>query len=515
MSPSFAPAHLFSFIVATLVAAGAHATIKINGVDESRVSNVTGLNTANVVIWGGVAGDCTVYAADHTCSSCTVVSSGGDTTRLTPCNDRRINGTLVMRITVTSDTQASGYPAITFGGTTSGSGSTNAPLNTLSGTVSKGNPGTIELRWSQICPLLVTTSSSGSGGGSAPNTDCTLPTGADSAQAFFNVGLKSVNDGGGFASGDDYAQITIKVVAGPSQTADYLTSVNGNGITYFEMTSGDAKGWVSKLSCSTSSSFPAGQNVTFRWVRVLFEPRTSPNTSVWSSISRGSPHTDLEISSSGNCSSGLNISPNYVQGGLRVISSTQTENVTIENDQVYDIKLAVVDDARNAYLYTPDGESGAAVSDTDCETSDGQPNQDAIGGSGKYECHTIRPAEVTGVLANKANCFIATASYGSPMAGEVDTFRHFRDTYLIPTKLGFKFVRWYYEHGPVYAKFIAQSDTYRAIARGALWLPLQFAKLSLDYGLAVGLSFLASITLAPFALLAWALNRKRKARVHA
>jgi len=174
------------------------------------------------------------------------------------------------------------------------------------------------------------------------------------------------------------------------------------------------------------------------------------------------------------------------------------------------VKLAVVDEARNAYYYT------AQADNEDCELADGTKNPASRSPvTGYYECHTIRPSEVVGILANKTNCFVATASYGSPMAKEVDTFRHFRDTYLIPTKLGLKFVRWYYREGPKYAHFIAKSDTYRAVARGFLWLPLQFAKISLLYGLGVGLMFLFTILIAPLALLGWMLKQRRSASTDA
>jgi hypothetical protein len=511
MSPSFASARLFSFILATLVVASAHATITINSVDESRVSNVRGLGTADVTIFGGIAGTCAKNAAasDTTCTSC-VQTAGGDS-GLTPCNDRRINGSLILRITITSDTQASGYPTMVVT-PTSGTAVKITPVTTP-GAVSKGSPGTIEVRWSDICNQMTV----GTSGGSASN--CAL-TGSDYALATVTVGMKSVNDSNGFAAEDDTAAIKIKLVAGPADTTQYLATTGGNGITYFEVVSGDQKGTLNKLSCTPGSGFPNSQNIRFQWVRVLFEERTNESTSAWSLINPGSPHTDLQISDSGSCDQGnLDLSPIAFQGGTATDSSGNQSTVNIENASastkpIYDIKVAVVDEARNVYLYTP------SANDQDCQDAAGNPNNpDARNQDGTfYECHTIRPAEVAGVLANKTNCFIATASYGSPMAGEVDTFRHFRDAYLIPTKLGFQFVRWYYEHGPVYAKFIAQSDTYRAIARGALWLPLQFAKLSLDYGIVAGLSFLASITLAPLALLAWALKalkRKRKASAHA
>ncbi len=485
-----------------MVALSAHAAIKINSVDESRVSNIRGLNTTDVTIFGGTAGTCARdnNSTETTCTSC--VAGGSGDSSLVPCNDRRINPNLVMLISITSDSQASGYPAMvvtpTGGGTPVRLGYTSSQS-----AVSKGSQGTISVRWADICNQMPVTS---------PGTisNC-IVSGVDNAILTVTIGMKSVNDTNTFASGDDQTTIKIKLVPGPASGSPlYLAQTGGNGITYFEVTSGDQKGTLSTLSCTPGSGFPNSQNIRFQWVRVLFEKRANENTPAWTNITPGSPHTDLQISDTGSCDDkNLDLTPIAIQGGTATDNSGNQSTVNIENTtdlankKIYDMKVAVVDEARNVYLYTPAG------NDQDCNNNPASRD----GTNSRYECHTIRPVPVTGVLANKTNCFVATASYGSPMANEVDTFRHFRDTYLIPTKLGLKFVRWYYEHGPAYAAFIKQSDTYRAIARGFLWLPLQFAKVSLSYGLFAGISFLTFTLFAPFALLAWMINRRRSARV--
>jgi hypothetical protein len=500
-------AQLISFIAIIFVVLNAHAAIKINGIDEGRASYVSGIGTTDITVFGGTAGTCSTGASatDTTCNSCLQNSTTGDG-GLTPCNDRRVNGNLILRITFTSDSQATGYPAAVVTAATGGT-TTRIDRVASSTAVAKGSPGTLEIKWSDLCGAMT----AGTSGGNANN--CVL-TASDFALVSITVGMKSVNDTNGFASGDDQSSTAIKVKLVAPPVSGNLASTGGNGITYFEVTSGDRKGTVSKLSCTQGSGFPSSQSVRFRWVRVLFEQRTTEATPVWSKINPGSAHSDLQISDAGTCDAGtLNLSPVAFSGGTAVSSTGVASNVSIENADgssstkpIYDIKVASVDEARNVYLYTP------ASNDQDCEDANGNPNNPAArSADGIYECHTIRPAVVAGVLANKVNCFIATASYGSPMAGEVDTFRHFRDTYLIPTRLGLEFVRWYYNNGPVYAKFIAQSDTYRAIARGFLWLPLQFAKISLDYGIVAGLSFLFFVLLSPIALLAWMLKRRRSA----
>jgi hypothetical protein len=495
----------FAFVLVFTSAREAHAAVTINSVDESRVSNVVGLGTATVVVYGGLAGSCASTAPDRTCSSCVANTAGGDN-GLLACNDRRINPDLVFSITVTSSDH-DGYPNIGVAGTGTGTGSILTQVaGTSASLVSKGSPATINITWRNLCNVMATTATSGGSGGTVP-TNCVLGTTDDAAQATFYVGMKQTNDTTPFGSSDDYQQLTIVIRKGEDGTAPTLAETSGNGITYFEFDSGDNKGTIKNLSCTQGNGFPNYQNIRFQWVRVLFEKRDDPNTPVWSRINSGSPHTDLEIGATGTCDTDLSLSPIIVTDGTAYDASGNASAVGVANDNVYDTKVAVVDQARNVAFYTPQ------TNDEDCDAGDA--SRSPV--SGHLECHTIRPAVVAGVLANKVNCFIATASYGSSMASEVDTFRHFRDTYLIPTKLGLKFVRWYYNNGPTYAKFIAQNETYRAIARGFLWLPLQFAKISMSFGLVAGLAFLMLVILSPIALIAWVYRRqhRRSTRHHA
>lgn len=66
-------------------------------------------------------------------------------------------------------------------------------------------------------------------------------------------------------------------------------------------------------------------------------------------------------------------------------------------------------------------------------------------------------------------CFIATAAFGSPLAGEVAALRHFRDAVLRKSSPGRAFVGLYYRMSPPVARFIGRHETLRAAARGALY----------------------------------------------
>ncbi|GMV91950.1 MAG: hypothetical protein AMXMBFR82_17280 [Candidatus Hydrogenedentota bacterium] len=65
-------------------------------------------------------------------------------------------------------------------------------------------------------------------------------------------------------------------------------------------------------------------------------------------------------------------------------------------------------------------------------------------------------------------CFIATAAYGSPLAGKLDTFREFRDAVLLKTAVGAALVDLYYTVSPPLADYIAAHPAIAAAVRLAL-----------------------------------------------
>ncbi len=71
-------------------------------------------------------------------------------------------------------------------------------------------------------------------------------------------------------------------------------------------------------------------------------------------------------------------------------------------------------------------------------------------------------------------CFIATATYGSPLARDVKVLNEFRDRYLVRNSLGRSLVSLYYRHGPNLADFISTRPPLKGLVRGGL-RPLVFA----------------------------------------
>ncbi len=86
------------------------------------------------------------------------------------------------------------------------------------------------------------------------------------------------------------------------------------------------------------------------------------------------------------------------------------------------------------------------------------------------------------------NCFIATASYGSPLADDVMILRKFRDDFLLKSSVGRVLVKGYYGFSPPLAEYISKHRIPRIATRIAL-SPIVYA---LKYPLVAMLVFMIS-----------------------
>jgi len=67
-----------------------------------------------------------------------------------------------------------------------------------------------------------------------------------------------------------------------------------------------------------------------------------------------------------------------------------------------------------------------------------------------------------------SGCFIATASYGTPFAKEIDVLRQWRDKSLMTNLFGKVFVKFYYVVSPTIAHFISKSEKLKEVVRSVL-----------------------------------------------
>ena len=105
-------------------------------------------------------------------------------------------------------------------------------------------------------------------------------------------------------------------------------------------------------------------------------------------------------------------------------------------------------------------------------------------------------------------CFIATAAFGSGLAEKVVLLKDFRDRFLLTNGPGTSFVKFYYQHSPPVARFIAQHDSLRAAVRILLYPFIAFAYIMLHTGLPVRLVLVACVVLS----VAWTVGRTFRAR---
>ncbi len=427
----------------TAFSPSAHAGVTVSEV--ARASRVEGLGTATVTIYGGVAGSlgrCNTTAADALCNNCNITEAestglpaADPDTLLLACNNQRIHPDLQLLLSVSSDA-VDGRITLTNSDGNSALAPVSVPAN-----LTKGSVGQIAFRWSDVCTRVISVDTNSGGEGA---TLCAPTSGH--ASASFRFGISNDGDDLLNGSGDDYRTVTIIIrgTEGASIATDCDDAATDPRICYFEMGPGDEKAIVKSLQKPDGSSFPTGQNTTYKFLRFLFDNRGFDH------IHMASSYVDLPIEAADTTS--FNVNPRRIEG--------------LTNDTAYYFKVAAVDAAGNVGLYS------GKDTDADCQYS---------GIPGDTTCRVVTPSEVVGVLDN-TNCFIATAAYGSSFADELTVLRDFRDQILIPTKIGKLFVKAYYTVSPTIAKWILKSDDLRSLTRKALVPFVWFAGISLAWG---------------------------------
>jgi hypothetical protein len=131
---------------------------------------------------------------------------------------------------------------------------------------------------------------------------------------------------------------------------------------------------------------------------------------------------------------------------------------TNEEDPQFYLECSV-SDVDTTPQYDIEGKNYSGVI-TAVVSNNSSPNMGQLNGTtfGGYGSGSQLPPDPCG-------CFIATAAYGTDTAEQLDILREFRDTVLLPNRVGARFVSFYYRASPPMADFISQNDVVRTIAR--------------------------------------------------
>jgi alpha-tubulin suppressor-like RCC1 family protein len=105
-------------------------------------------------------------------------------------------------------------------------------------------------------------------------------------------------------------------------------------------------------------------------------------------------------------------------------------------------------------------------------------------------------------------CFIATAAYGTPMAGEIEILREFRNEYLLANLLGQALVGLYYKVSPPMAKFITEHPGLKPIVRAGLVPAVAMSAIAVNTTPVEKMAILGLLVLVSAGLAVWAKRRR-------
>ncbi|MDG0817055.1 hypothetical protein NWE73_11805 [Bdellovibrio sp. PAP01] len=449
---------LSSSVIASLVllfSANAFATLTYSQSSGASAIDIT--DTKKPIIYGGFAGTCTADTTSSTCNSCNgnLVSGTG----LIPCNENNISPDTILQLVVNIDNATITNPSNTTGPTVKMGGSTGTSVGTTSWRAG-ATSFTVTVSWKDLCNNIP----------SNPTTDCSKDLNHDLYIAFENVGS-------GTTTTDS---MLVKIVTRYAKATAADTSWNyvdcptdpdpntiNVGFCHFTVFPGDKKIYADALAVSTS--FPATPNSgsTYQSAVFFYEIQNSSDADDAATVARitnASPSVRLPVSTLG----GDPLADNRIDG--------------LTNGSRYCMVMASKDQTGLIAFYTPTATNAVApATAVDASTL----------------CTTPEP--VVGLLDDK-HCFIATAAFGSDMAPEVQSFRDFRNKYLLPFSWGQKFVKTYYKYSPKYAELIAGNETAKIVVRTALWPLLLFARMSVAFGFWISLLIMMAAFVTVFEL---------------
>jgi hypothetical protein len=305
---------------------------------------------------------------------------------------------------------------------------------------------TVYVTWASIC-------SSVSGG----DANCSTGTSQDLSVGFDSIGNPATTD---------YTTVTVRASA-VDLTATHTNWFNtdcpdvnnipttSNGFCHFTAFPGDEKLYA--LNLTGVSTYPTSptSGINFDHIVFFYEAQTAADGGNAGTIARITNSSEIfsistnSSTSAGSTSGSFNVDDNRITG--------------LTNGTTYCAIMANQDQTGNIYFMT---------------------DTTATGFDNTTICAPALPVE--GLLDDK-HCFIATAAFGSMMAPEVQSFRDFRNHYLMTNSVGRAFVKFYYDKSPKYARMIAGSEIAKATARGFLWPLLAFTKIVNAWGMSAAI----------------------------
>jgi hypothetical protein len=119
----------------------------------------------------------------------------------------------------------------------------------------------------------------------------------------------------------------------------------------------------------------------------------------------------------------------------------------------------------------------------------------------------IPQLEARGVIVDYRDvswCFIATAAYGTTMAGEIEILHEFRDEYLLTDPLGQALVDLYYKVSPPIAEFIIEHPRLKPVVRAGLLPIVAMSAIAVNTTPAEKVAILGLLALVSVSLAVWA-----------
>lgn len=390
------------------------------------ISGYSAISSDLATIYGGIAGSpCATTDGITTCNSC--IDGVG---ALNACNQVNVYSNLKFRISFQVTKSVSNAVAQLFIETSSPGVFDTLVTRPAANYVVDSSVITLETTWSEICSRA-----------GLPN--CT-GTGALLASRVIKFGVDS--DGVNGVEDAEKRTATIKLHYIPAGAIDVTqnycpTTGTGAGVCNVKFLPGDAKVFIGKAiyNGDDASSTTTGGSVS--WESIAVFPVETPlggEAAVYTTFTNGrvSPIFKTIDPSTGD------IPDSQVVGD-------------IVNYKKYCMVYATKNKAQNIYKFVTNNVNTAE------------------------SC--VTPSEVSGILDGKS-CFIATATFGSQSAPEVEIFRKFRNQFLLTNFLGKVFVKVYYKISPPIANIISDNNYLKIGTRILLSPLLLFAYLSLKIG---------------------------------